>query len=140
MRSYTERVTPDSELPDWPGQRIGLPESGSRSVARIGRRIGGIAIDWGFSVLISAAFFSYDPLATIAIFAGLHIVSTALLGGSPGHLILGMHVVPMAGGRIGLWRPILRTALLVLVLPAVFFDVNHRGLHDRAAGTVLLVK
>lgn len=133
-------MTPDSELPAWPGQRLGLPESGTRSVARIGRRIGGIAIDWGFSVLISAAFFSYEPLATLAVFAGLHAVSTILLGGSPGHLILGMHVVPMAGGRVGIWRPLLRTALLTLVLPAVFWDVNNRGLHDRAAGTILLVK
>lgn len=133
-------MTPDSELPDWPGQPLGLPESGTRSVARIGRRIGGIAIDWGFSVLISAAFFSYEPLATLAVFAGLHAVSTILIGGSPGHLILGMHVVPMAGGRVGIWRPLLRTALLTLVLPAVFWDVNNRGLHDRAAGTILLVK
>lgn len=133
-------MTPDSELPDWPGQPLGLPESGTRSVARIGRRIGGIAIDWGFSVLISAAFFSYEPLATLAVFASLHAVSTILIGGSPGHLILGMHVVPMAGGRVGIWRPLLRTALLTLVLPAVFWDVNNRGLHDRAAGTILLVK
>lgn len=133
-------MTPDSELPDWPGQRLGLPESGPRSIARIGRRIGGIAIDWGFSVVISAAFFNYEPLATLAVFAGLHAISTILLGGSPGHLILGMHVVPMAGGRIGIWRPLLRTALLALVLPAVFWDDNNRGLHDRAAGTVLLVK
>lgn len=133
-------MTPDRELPDWPGQRLGLPESGPRSIARIGRRIGGVAIDWGFSVVISAAFFNYEPLATLAVFAGLHAVSTILLGGSPGHLILGMHVVPMAGGRIGIWRPLLRTALLALVLPAVFWDVNNRGLHDRAAGTVLLVK
>ncbi len=133
-------MTPDSELPDWPGQPLGLPESGTRSVARIGRRIGGIAIDWGLSVVISAAFFNYEPLATLAVFAGLHALSTILLGGSPGHLILGMHVVPMAGGRIGLWRPLLRTALLALVLPAVFWDVNNRGLHDRAAGTILLVK
>lgn len=133
-------MTPDSELPDWPGQPLGLPETGTRSVARIGRRIGGIAIDWGLSVVISAAFFNYEPLATIAVFAGLHALSTILLGGSPGHLILGMHVVPMAGGRIGLWRPLLRTALLALVLPAVFWDVNNRGLHDRAAGTILLVK
>lgn len=133
-------MTPDSELPDWPGQPLGLPESGTRSVARVGRRIGGLAIDWGFSVVISAAFFRYEPLATLGVFAGLHALSTILLGGSPGHLILGMHVVPMAGGRIGLWRPVVRTALLALVLPAVFWDVNNRGLHDRAAGTILLVK
>ena len=133
-------MTPDSELPVWPGQPLGLPDSGTRSVGRLGRRFGGIAIDWGLSVVISAAFYNYESLATLAVFAGLHALSTILLGGSPGHLILGMHVVPMAGGRIGLWRPLLRTALLALVLPAVFWDVNNRGLHDRAAGTILLVK
>ena len=133
-------MTPDSELPDWPGQRLGLPESGPRSVARVGRRLGGVAIDWGFSVLISAAFFSYEPLATLAVFAALHVVFSVLLGGSPGHLILGMRVMPMRGGPIGVWRPLVRTALLCLVLPAVWFNTDHRGLHDRAAGTILLVR
>jgi len=131
-------VTPDSELPDWPGQRLGLPESGSRSVARIGRRLAAIGIDWGLAVLLSVGFFSYDPLATLAIFVGLQILFTMVVNASIGHLMLGMRVVPMAGGLLGVWRPIVRAALIALVLPAVIWNVDHRGLHDRAAGTILL--
>ena len=109
-------MTPDSELPDWPGQRLGLPETGPRSVARIGRRLAAIAIDWGIAVLISVAFFDYDPLATLAVFVGMQILFTIVVNASVGHLLLGMRVVPMAGGLLGVWRP----------------------LHDRAAGTILL--
>jgi uncharacterized RDD family membrane protein YckC len=31
-----------------------------------------------------------------------------------------------------------RALLIALVIPALLFDENQRGLHDRAAGTILL--
>ncbi|MCU1514874.1 MAG: hypothetical protein JWO10_1964, partial [Microbacteriaceae bacterium] len=37
-----------------------------------------------------------------------------------------------------IWRPALRTVLLSLVIPAVIWDLDQRGLHDKAAGTVLV--
>ena len=123
---------------EWPGKRLGLPESGSRSVARFGRRAGAIVIDWLLAVLISVAFFNYDGWATLAIFAILQIVFLALLSGSIGHLILGMRVVPIRGGWIGVWRPAVRTVLLCIVIPAVIWDRDQRGMHDRLAGTVLV--
>ncbi len=82
----------------WAGERLGLPESGPRSIARLGRRIGGIAIDWALAVILSIAFFHYDPWATLTIFAIEQVLFVALLSGSVGHLILGMRVVPLAGG------------------------------------------
>lgn len=122
----------------WPGKRLGLRESGSRSVARFGRRVGAIVIDWLLAVLISIAFFNYDGWATLAIFAILQIVFLSLLSGSIGHLILGMRVVPIRGGWIGVWRPAVRTVLLCIVIPAVIWDRDQRGMHDRLAGTVLV--
>ena len=68
--------------PDWPGQRLGLPESGPRSVGRLGRRIGAITIDWMIAVVISAAFFSYQPLVTLAIFVGLQVLMTVVVAAS----------------------------------------------------------
>lgn len=124
--------------PDWPGQRLGLPESGSRSVARLGRRIAAIAIDWGIAAAISAAFFSYDSIATLLIFVALQVLFTVVINASLGHAVLGMRVVPMAGGLLGVWRPVVRALLIALVIPALLFDENQRGLHDRAAGTILL--
>jgi len=123
----------------WPGERLGLPETGPRSIARFGRRLGGLAIDWGLSVLVSVAFFQYDALATLGIFALTQIVFITLVGGSVGHLVFRMRVVPLTGGWIGPWRPILRTLLLCLVIPAAIWDRDQRGLHDKAAGTVLVV-
>jgi uncharacterized RDD family membrane protein YckC len=133
-------VSASSDAPssDWPGQRLGLPESGPRSVARLGRRIAAIVIDWASAVAISAAFFSYDSIATLLIFVGLQVLFTITINASLGHALLGMRVVPMAGGLFGVWRPIVRALLIALVIPALLFDENHRGLHDRAAGTILL--
>ena len=124
----------------WPGERLGLPEHGPRSIGRPGRRIGAIVVDWGLSVLVSVAFFRYDPLATLAIFAITQLVFVTLVNGSIGHLVFRMRVVPLTGGWIGAWRPLVRTLLLCLVIPAVIWDRDQRGLHDKAAGTVLVVR
>jgi uncharacterized RDD family membrane protein YckC len=129
-----------TDAADWAGKRIGLPESGPRSIARLGRRIGGIAIDWALAVIVSIAFFHYDPWATLIIFAVEQVLFVALLSGSIGHLILGMRVVPLAGGWVGVWRPAVRAVLLCLVIPAVIWDKDQRGLHDKIAGTVLVRK
>ncbi len=42
------------------------------------------------------------------------------------------------GGPVGLARAALRTVLLCLVIPAVVWDRDGRGLHDRAAGTAVV--
>ena len=127
--------TPESS---YPGQRIGLPASGRGSVARLGRRVGALAIDWACAVVISVAFFAYDPLATTVIFAIVQILFIPTIGGSPGHRLVGMRILRVDGAWVGLWRPIVRTVLLVLVIPAVIWDVDQRGLHDKAAATVLI--
>ena len=89
-------------------------------------------------MLISVAFFHYEALATLAVFAIAQIVFLLTVNGSIGHLILGMRVVPIAGGYLGPWRPFARTALLCLVIPAVIWDADQRGMHDRLIGTVLV--
>ncbi len=123
---------------DYPGERLGLPESGRGSVATFGRRIVALLIDLACAALIGLAFFDYSPWATNIVFAAMQIVFIPTLGGSPGHRIMGMYLVRVSGGWTGLWRPIVRTALLFLIIPAVVADDDHRGLHDKAAGTVLL--
>ncbi|WP_309129810.1 RDD family protein [Microbacterium sp.] len=132
-----------------PGERLGLPEKGPRSIARIGRRIGALAIDYFAATVIAIGFLGYDQFALpgeagwrqfapMMVFAALQILFIPTTGGSPGHLILGMRVVRLGGGWIGLWRPVVRTLLLIVVIPAVIWDADQRGLHDKAAGTVLI--
>ncbi|KJL37904.1 RDD family protein [Microbacterium terrae] len=132
---YAGTVTHDA--PDHPGERLGLPREGSGSIARIGRRIGALFVDYGAAYLISG-FFGWDPMAILAIFAAIQIVFIPTLQGSPGHRIFGLRLVRVDGAWVGLWRPVVRTALLVVVIPAVIWDADQRGLHDKAAGTVLL--
>ena len=129
---------PPTSSSDWPGKRLGLPEAGPRSVARPGRRILALALDWAIAILVSVAFFSYDAWATLAIFAVTQVVFLLTANGSVGHLVLGMRVVPVAGGYLGLWRPFARTILLCLVIPAVIWDRDQRGMHDRWPATVLV--
>ncbi|MET4780121.1 RDD family protein [Glaciihabitans sp. UYNi722] len=127
-----------TDAADWPGKRLGLPEIGPRSVGRLGRRIAALAIDGAIADLIAFAFFNYDAWAILAILAILQVVFITLLSGSIGHLLVGLRVVPLASGWIGVWRPALRTVLLCIVVPALIWDRDQRGLHDKIAGTVLV--
>jgi uncharacterized RDD family membrane protein YckC len=123
---------------DWPGQRLGLPQAGPRSVARLGRRVGALLIDWAVAYAVGYAFFDGSGLAMTVTFVLVQIGFLVTTGGSLGHLALGMRVVPMRGGQLGAWRPAVRTLLVALVIPAVVWDLDQRGLHDRVAGTVLV--
>lgn len=141
----TERPTESR----YPGERLGLPETGGGSVARPGRRIAALLIDWACATIVAMGFLGYDPwalpgeaglttFAPMAVFAVVQIVFIPTLGASPGQRVLGMRIVRLRGGWVGLWRPVVRTVLLLLVIPAVVWDGDQRGLHDQAAGTVLI--
>ncbi|WP_341210389.1 RDD family protein [uncultured Microbacterium sp.] len=133
---------------EYPGQRLGLPREGRGSIARPGRRIAALLIDVACAGLIGFAFFSApdpvtgvpfaNPIATNLIFFLVQIVFIPLIGGSPGHRLLGMRLELASGGWVGVWRPIIRTLLLGLIIPAVVCDADQRGLHDKAVGTVLV--
>lgn len=134
----------------YPGERLGLPEQGPGSIARPGRRIGALLIDYAAASIIATAFLGFNQFALpseaglsqfapMAVFAVMQILFIPTAGGSPGHRILGMRVVPFAGpGWVGLWRPVVRTLLLVIIIPAVVWDADQRGLHDKASGLMLI--
>jgi uncharacterized RDD family membrane protein YckC len=128
-----------TEPQDWPGKRLGLPETGPRSIARLGRRLIALIIDWGIATALVWAFVhKQDGGWILAVFAVLQVLFIALLSGSIGHLIAGLRVVPLNPGWIGFLKPAIRTVLLCVVIPAVIWDVDQRGLHDRLAGTALV--
>lgn len=122
---------------DYPGRDLGLPAAGPGSIGHLGRRVGALFIDYGAAYLISG-FFSWNSLAILAIFALIQIAFIPTVQGSPGHRLFGLRLTSLGGGWIGPWRPLIRTALLIIVIPAVVWDQDHRGLHDKAAGTVLV--
>lgn len=122
------------------GSRLGLPASGAGSLAPVGRRLAALAIDWAVCLVISAAFFDRDPMATLGIFALENVLLVSTLGTTLGHRALGLRVQRLArpGTPPGVLLAAVRTALLCLVVPAVVWDADGRGLHDRAAGTVIV--
>lgn len=123
---------------DYPGHGLGLPRDGRGSIAHLPRRILGLAIDWAATLVIANSFFAGEQLAPLVVFAVIHIIFIPTIGGSPGHRIAGLRLQAAGGGWTGLWRPIVRSALLILVIPAVIWNKDNRGLHDLVAGTVLV--
>ena len=127
-----------SGISKYPGERLGFPESGPGSMARAGRRILAIIIDWTIALLISNVFLSGNSMATLAVFAVEQILLIGTLGYSIGHRAMGIHVVKPDGSAAGPLAALVRTVLLCLVIPAVIFDPDQRGLHDKAMNTVLV--
>jgi len=123
---------------DWPGKQLGLPEVGPRSVARLGRRVGALAIDWALALGVGWTFFGGESFAILLSFAAMQWLFLTTLSGSIGHLVLGMRVVPLVPKWIGPLRPLIRTVLLCLLIPAVNWNRDQRGLHDVFPGTVLV--
>lgn len=123
----------------WAGEHLGMPETGPGSMARLGRRIGGLWIDWLLALAISTGFFAADPMVTVWVFALENLILVATLGHTIGHRIMGLHVVRLDHSRmVGIWRALARTVLICLVIPAVVWDADGRGLHDRLSGTAII--
>ncbi|MER7988383.1 RDD family protein [Streptomyces noursei] len=123
------------------GQQLGLPEEGPGSIARVGRRFGALFIDWALCLLIAYGLLSGGKAQSasnwaLVVFAVLSVLTVGTVGCTPGKRLLGLRVVSEGGGRITLPRVVLRTVLLVLVIPAAIWDRDGRGLHDRLSRSV----
>ena len=129
----------------YPGQRWGMPRDGAGSVGRWGRRLVAVLIDWTVCQLIAYGLFgvplvqaggrSFVPLA---IFAVENLVLVGTLGQTLGHRIVRLRVRSTDGRPARPFQVLVRTVLLCLFLPAMFWDADGRGLHDKAAGTVIV--
>ena len=122
---------------DFPGQHLGLPETGAGSAAGIGRRLGALVIDWLLCTVIALALLG-SQFWTIAVFAAEAWVLTALTGFTIGKRLLGIRVIRLDGKPVGPLWSLVRTILLLAVIPAVIFDADLRGLHDKAANTAVI--
>ena len=110
-----------------------------------GRRMAALALDWLACYVIVAALSGgvnkmspNSSLYVLVIFFLEVWILTALQGGTLGHRLFGMRVVRFEdGGAISIRQALIRTMLLVLVVTAVTFDQNGRGIHERLSGSVL---
>lgn len=117
----------------------------SAPVASLLRRFAALCIDWLLSLGIVLLLFrqmaygsTESSLLTLAVFAVEVILLTWLIASSFGQRVLGLVVLRTDGRRLGLWRVALRTLLICLVIPAVIYDSDGRGLHDRAVDSIVL--
>jgi uncharacterized RDD family membrane protein YckC len=129
----------------YPGSRLGLPQRGPGSVARFGRRLVGVMIDWLLCSLVAAALWGYSitggdsgSFKPLVIFAVQHLILVGTIGFTIGHRVVGLRVVRLGGGLPGFVPALARTVLLVLAIPALIWDRDDRGLHDKVAGTVVI--
>jgi uncharacterized RDD family membrane protein YckC len=123
---------------DYPGQRLGLPEHGPGSAAGFGPRILAIVIDW-LPCSLAAQLFTKNPaFSALALFAAITVLSIGLAGRTVGHAVAGLRVALLDGRRAGFGAAVIRTVLLCLVIPPVVYNTDNRGLHDRAANTIVL--
>jgi len=136
----------DAASDQYRGERLGLPAEGPGSVAGVGRRLVAVTIDWFAAGFISRLIFPdvvYGSRASSVAVLGIFAVMTALLvwllGATIGHRLLNLQVVRLGDQpRVALPYALLRTVLLCLVIPAVIWDRDGRGFHDKAAGTVCI--
>ncbi|MCX4914308.1 RDD family protein [Streptomyces sp. NPDC060011] len=123
------------------GEQLGLPEQGPGSIARPGRRLGALVVDWGLCLLIAYGLLThgYDQATgnwALLVFFVLGLLTVGTVGFTPGKRLFGLRVVPEGGGRLNPLRVLLRTALLCVAVPALIWDRDGRGLHDRLARTI----
>lgn len=122
------------------GQRLGLPQAGQGSIPGLGLRALALTVDWAIAYFLSRLITDERfSLAQILVFAMEIALFTWLVGGSMGQRLVRIRVVAVeTGGRLPLVRVGLRTVLILLVFPAVVYDRDERGLHDRVANSVVV--
>lgn len=132
------------------GAALGLPPEGDGSLAPFGRRAGAFAVDALLSTLVAGLFVSADPeLPGIASrlpgwwslvpLAVMYVVGMLLAGKTLGQHLLGLRIIRVDRvAPVTPWRAVLRTALLVLLIPAVIVDKDGRGMHDRLTDTAVI--
>lgn len=130
----------------YPGERLGLPQSGPGSIARFGRRVAALCIDWLVSYGLAALAMTFGLVsiqtlstAVLVVWLVLGVVSVRLFGFTPGQLALGLKVTPVDNrAHVGSGRALVRGLLISLVIPALFTDSDLRGLHDLATKTAVV--
>ncbi|MCZ2807491.1 RDD family protein [Modestobacter sp. VKM Ac-2983] len=130
---------PSQERPR--GAALGLPGTGPGSLASFGQRVVAFAVDALAAALI-AGLFTAPQLPrnwSLLAFALITVVFLVLAGQTPGMRLLGLRLAhPEPERRLSVWRAVVRTGLLMLLVPALVVDVDGRGLHDRLTGTAVI--
>jgi uncharacterized RDD family membrane protein YckC len=106
-----------------------------------GQRLIALFIDWILCLLVASLYASpyqasWPPVVLLVL---VNTVFLGLFGQTPGMRLARIRCVSYAdGGAIGLLHGFYRAVLLALLIPALIADDEGRGLHDRAAGSIVV--
>lgn len=108
------------------------------SRAGLGRRFLAITVDWAIASLSAALVIPLQSselgptLFRLGVFVVEVSILTALTGSSAGQRLFKLRVVSYPDqGYLPPAAVLLRTFLIALVVPAVVYDIEGRGLHER---------
>ena len=141
---YAGRVTTNDVQPSQGRSRgagLGLPATGPGSLAGFGQRAGAFLVDAIVAAVVAGLVTAPDLPRNWSLlsFGLITVVFLVLTGQTPGMRVLGLRLAhPRPGQRLAPWRAIVRTGLLMLLLPALVVDSDGRGLHDRLTGTAVV--
>src|ERR1700735_3211330 len=143
--SGREPVGP-GEPQGYPGQPLGLPEHGPGSLARMGRRLAALLVDWLLAYGLAALGMTLGLIslrllssAVLVIWLVLGVLAVRLFEFTPGQFALGLRVASVDDRlHVGLGRAAVRGVMIALVIPALFVDIDGRGLQDRLTGTAVV--
>jgi uncharacterized RDD family membrane protein YckC len=119
-----------------------LPASGPGSLAGFGRRAVAYLVDAVASAFVAGLVTAPEAprLWSLVSFGLITVVFLLLAGQTPGMRLLGLRLAhPRPGERLAPWRAVVRTALLMLLVPALVVDSDGRGLHDRLTDTAVVL-
>ena len=125
--------------------------TGPMSVAPMSRRLIALIVDWLLCALIASSVTGHilfgtaqqphyfeAQYATLALFVFEVYLLTAISGLTVGKRLLGIRAIRTDGSNPGFKWAALRTLLLLFIIPACLTDRDLRGLHDRAADTIVV--
>jgi uncharacterized RDD family membrane protein YckC len=120
------------------------------SVAPMGRRLIALIVDWLLCYLIASSIVGHNVFTVtdahyqdanviaLLIFAVEVYLLTSVSGLTVGKRLLGIRTIRTDGSAPGFKWAAVRTLLLLFVVPACLTDRDMRGLHDRAANTIVV--
>jgi uncharacterized RDD family membrane protein YckC len=102
-----------------------LPNQANLPEATLGKRFLAICIDWAIawsiSTLLAPNVIPETSISTLVVFYFEVLILTYFMQSSMGQFLVGIKVVDKeTHGRIGFKRTLIRTTLIILVLPAIF--------------------
>jgi uncharacterized RDD family membrane protein YckC len=116
----------------------------------LGRRFGAITLDWLASYLIAIVFFSgpgtflerttHAGAPALILFFMEYFLLVTLQGASAGHRVFRMRIVNFEdGGAPTILQSLIRSLLMVIVITAITYDENGRGIHERFSKTKIVL-